>query len=498
MSRGHAFVEPAVRGEAQERIWDSFRRWGYLQANLDPLGVIDPAAMPELEISGPDAEAARRLYCGTIGVEFMHIPDRERAQWIQERMESEAPEVDRERILELLVKAEVFEQTIQSRYLGTKRFSLEGESALLPLLDAILNAASEYGAEKGMLAMSHRGRLNVMVNIVGRPAAEVFARFEDVDPRSILGGGDVKYHMGATGDFLAANGRKIEMHLVSNPSHLEAVDPVVMGRTRAKQKRRGEKGRELVLAITMHGDAAFAGQGVWAETLNMSELPGYNVGGSIHIVVNNLIGFTTAPRDSNSSRFCSDMAKRLPIPIFHVNAEDFEAVVRVGRIALDYRYTFGMPVVIDLVGYRRHGHSEVDDPTITQPLRYRKIEAHPPTWQIYAEKSGIDAAPIVQRVREELDAAQKEALELEKKPPMRRLPRYWNGYKGGRYDASLEVDTGVAAEELAAVGKALSSYPNGFHIHPKVEKLLEQRREMAQGKRPSIMEWPRRWRSARF
>ncbi len=204
---------------------------------------------------------------------------------------------------------------------------------------------------------------------------------------------------------------------------------------------------QQVLAITMHGDAAFAGQGVWAETLNMSELPGYNVGGSIHIVVNNLIGFTTAPRDSNSSRFCSDIAKRLPIPIFHVNAEDFEAVVRVGRMALDYRYTFGTPVVIDLVGYRRHGHSEVDDPTITQPLRYRKIEAHPPTWQIYTEKSGIDAAPIVQRVREQLDAAQKEALELEKAPPMRRLPRYWNGYKGGRYDASLEVDTGVAAEE---------------------------------------------------
>jgi 2-oxoglutarate dehydrogenase E1 component len=484
MSRGHAFVEPAVRGEAQERIWDSFRRWGYLQANLDPLGVVDPAAIPELEISGPDAEAARRLYCGTIGVEFMHIPDRESRAWIQERMESEAPEVDRERILELLVKAEIFEQTIQSRYLGTKRFSLEGESALLPLLDAILNAASDYGAEKGILAMSHRGRLNVMVNIVGRPAAEVFARFEDVDPRSILGGGDVKYHMGATGDFLAANGRKVEMHLVSNPSHLEAVDPVAMGRTRAKQQRRGEKGRELVLAITMHGDAAFAGQGVWAETLNMSELPGYNVGGSIHIVVNNLIGFTTAPRDSSSSRFCSDIAKRLPIPIFHVNAEDFEAVVRVGRMALDYRYTFGMPVVIDLVGYRRHGHSEVDDPTITQPLRYRKIEAHPPTWQIYTEKSGIDAAPIVQRVREQLDAAQKEALELEKAPPMRRLPRYWNGYKGGRYDASLEVATGVAAEELAAVGTALSSYPNGFHIHPKVEKLLQQRREMSQGKRP--------------
>ena len=204
MSREHAIVDSAVSGNEQERIWDSFRRWGYFQANLDPLGDFEPVAMPELEATGPEAEAARRFYCGTVGVEFMHIPDRERRLWIQERMESEAPEPDRARILELLVRAEIFEQTIQARYLGTKRFSLEGEAALLPLLDAILSAAAEQGAEKAMLAMSHRGRLNVMVHTVGRPAAEVFARFEDVDPRSILGGGDVKYHLGATGDFHAA------------------------------------------------------------------------------------------------------------------------------------------------------------------------------------------------------------------------------------------------------------------------------------------------------
>jgi len=484
MSRGHVVEETAVRGESQERIWDAFRRWGYLQADLDPLGDLAPVAMPELELSGPDAETARRFYCGTVGAEFMHIPERERRLWVQERMEAESSSVDGARILELLIKAEIFEQTIQSRYLGTKRFSLEGEAALLPLLDAILNAATEYGAEKGMVAMSHRGRLNVMVNIIGRPAAEVFARFEDVDPRSVLGGGDVKYHMGATGDFFAANGRKVEMHLVSNPSHLEAVDPVVIGRTRAKQMRRGEDGRRQVLAITMHGDAAFAGQGVWAETLNMAELPGYDVGGSVHIVVNNLIGFTTNPRETSSSRFSSDIAKRLPIPIFHVNAEDFEAVVRVGRMALDYRYAFGSPVVIDLIGYRRHGHSEVDDPTITQPLRYRKIEAHPRTWQIYGEKIGSNAEPIVQLVRADLEAAQKQAVELEKNPPMRRLPAYWNAFCGGRHDASLELDTGVAQPELAAVGKGLVSFPAGFHIHPKLKKLLEQRQEMVQGKRP--------------
>ena len=484
MSREHVIVEAAVSGNEQERIWDAFRRWGYLQASLDPLGDFEPVAMPELEVTGPEAEAARRFYCGSIGVEFMHIPDRERRLWIQERMESEAPEVDRARILELLVRAEIFEQTIQARYLGTKRFSLEGEAALLPMLDAILSAAAELGAEKAMLAMSHRGRLNVMVHTVGRSAAEVFARFEDVDPRSILGGGDVKYHLGATGEFHAANGATVEMHLVSNPSHLEAADPVVMGRTRAKQARRGVTGRQKVVAITMHGDAAFSGQGVWAETLNMAGLPGYDVGGAVNIIVNNLIGFTTAPSDSSTSRFSSDLAKRLPIPIFHVNAEDFEGVVRVGRMALEYRYAFGTPAIIDLVGYRRHGHSEVDDPTITQPLRYRKIEAHPPTFRIYAEKIGADAEPLVQKVREELDAAQKQALDLEKSPPMRRLPRYWNGYRGGRYDASLEVDTAVSQEELAALGVALTSAPIGFHVHPKIQKLLEQRMEMAEGKRP--------------
>ena len=233
----------------------------------------------------------------------------------------------------------------------------------------------------------------------------------------------------------------------------------------------------------MHGDAAFAGQGICAETLNMAGVEGFAVGGSVHIIVNNLIGFTTAPKDGGSSRYSSDLAKRLPIPIFHVNAEDPDAVVRVGRMALDYRYEFGTPVFVDLIGYRRHGHSEVDDPTITQPVRYRKIEAHPPMWQIYAEKIGAAPEPIVQRVREELDAAQKEAQEIEKSPPMRRLPRYWGGFQGGRYDASFEVETAVAAESLTNVGEGLVRYPDGFHIHAKVKKLLEQRLEMARGKR---------------
>ena len=492
MSRQQAVIESAAFTEAQARVWDAFRRWGYLQANLDPLGDLQPVELPELALSGPDAEAARKLYCGTIGVEFMHIPDPERRRWIEERIESQAPAstqtpdrtLDQRTILDRLVRAEIFEQVLQTRYLGTKRYSLEGEAALLPLLDAILNAASEHEAQQAILAMSHRGRLNVMVHIVGRPAAEVFARFEDVDPRSVLGGGDVKYHMGATGEFRAANGRSLGIHLVSNPSHLEAVDPVAIGRARAKQTRIGKSGSQAVVPIVMHGDAAFAGQGIWAETLNMAGVDGFSVGGSVHIIVNNLIGFTTVPRELHSSRFSSDLSKRLPIPVFHVNAEDPEAVSRVGRMALDYRDAFASPVVVDLIGYRKHGHSEVDDPTITQPLRYKKIQAHEPLWQSYAGKIGVDAAPIVERVRQELDAAQKEAEELEKNPPMRKMPAYWDAYRGGRYNASLEVDTGVPAAELTATGEALASYPNGFHIHPKVKKLLEQRLEMARGKRP--------------
>jgi 2-oxoglutarate dehydrogenase E1 component len=484
MSRQQAVVDASAAKEGQQQVWDAFRRWGYLQADLDPLGDLEPVAIPELDVDGSDAETARHVYCGTIGAEFMHIPDRERRLWIQERLESSAPAPDRARILERLVCADVFEQVLQTRYLGTKRYSLEGEASLLPLLDSILDAAAEEGAEQAVLAMSHRGRLNIMVHIVGRDAAEVFARFEDVDPRSVLGGGDVKYHIGATGHFRAANGNKIAIHLVSNPSHLEAVDPVAMGRARAKQTRLGKQGRQQVIPILMHGDAAFAGQGIWAESLNMAGVEGFTVGGTINILINNLIGFTTVPREAHSSRFSSDLAKRLPVPIFHVNSEDAEAVVRVGRIALEYRYKFGTPVVIDLIGYRKHGHSEVDDPTITQPLRYRKIEAHAEIWRTYAQKTGIDPEPVVRRVHHELDAAQKRALELEKNPPMRKLPEYWNRFRGGRYNASFETDTGVADRDLTVVGEALVQYPEGFHIHPKVKKLLEQRLEMARGKRP--------------
>ena len=474
-----------VDSEKLERVMDSFRRWGYLQADLDPIGHFAPLMHPDLDITGEEAAAARRIYCGSIGAEFMHIPDPEKRRWVQDRMGSElAAPVDRARVLDQLVRADVFEQTIHSRYIGTKRYSLEGNTALIPLLDEILNAAAENGAEQSVLAMSHRGRLNVIINIVKRPAAEIFAGFEDVDPRSVLGGGDVKYHIGATGVFTAANGAKLRMHMVSNPSHLEAVNPVAAGRARAKQTRIGRDGKAKVLPLVMHGDSAFAGQGITAETLNMSNLRGYNVGGTVHVIVNNLIGFTTNPCDAYSSRFSSDLAKRLPIPIFHVNGEDADAVVRVGRMALEYRYEFGTDVVVDLIGFRRHGHSEVDDPTITQPILYRKIKDHPLLYLSYASRTGMDPQPFVDKFQAELDTAQKTGKSMAKKPSMRQLPSYWAPYHGGPYNPADEVDTGLPAAELQRTTDGLTTYPADFHIHPKVQKLLEQRHEMGYGKRP--------------
>ena len=477
-------VLDAPNGE-RERVFDLFRRWGYLEADLDPLGFLRPVPQSDLPVDGELAQEARRVYCGTVGLEFMHITDPARRRWIQEHMEAAQPAVDQERALDLLIRAELFEQVLQQRYLGNKRFSLEGVTALIPLIDEILEAAGQQGVAELVMGMSHRGRLNVIVQVARRSPEEVFAGFEDIDPRSVLGSGDVKYHMGATGEYITRSGAKVHIHLVSNPSHLEAVDPVTIGRTRAKHDRIGEDGTKRYLPLLVHGDAAFAGQGITAETLNFADLPGYTVGGTIHIIANNLIGFTTVPRESHSSRFSAQLARRQSVPIFHVNGEDVDAVIRVGRIGLEYRYTFGTDVVVDLIGYRRHGHSEVDDPTITQPLLYKAIKEHPPLWEIYAEDIGIeDAQARVQKIRAEFEAAQKQAGSLTKKPTLRDLPTYWDNYKGGRYKAEYDVNTGLSAEELSELTRSLTTYPDDFHIHPKVKKLLEQRAEMGSGKRP--------------
>jgi len=469
----------------RERVFDLFRRWGYLDASLNPFGGPIAGGYPEIRIDGELAEEARRIYCGTIAAEFMHLPQTERREWMQQQMENARPQqVDRRWLAERLMQADLFEQILQTRYLGTKRYSGEGATALIPLLDTVLETGADNGANTAVMAMSHRGRLTVMNLTVGIPAENVFAGFEDVDPRSVLGGGDVKYHQGATGEYTTRNGKSLRMHLVSNPSHLEAVDPVALGRTRAKQTHSGTDGQKLVLPIIMHGDAAFAGQGIWAETLNFAGVKGFTVGGSIHIIVNNLIGFTTNPSELHTSRFSSDLAKRQPIPIFHVNAEDPEAVLRVAKMAVEYRYRFGSDVVIDLIGYRRHGHSEVDDPTITQPLLYKKINSHPPLFEIYARQHNIDLSSATASFRQQIDSAYDRAANMEKAPVLRILPKYWDKFVGGRYSPKYEVATAVPEDRLKQIAHGLVSYPESFHVHPKIKKLLEQREKMGTGKMP--------------
>jgi 2-oxoglutarate dehydrogenase E1 component len=500
---------------SREAVFDIFRRWGYLQASLDPLGqYLPPEPFPTPAPDGPDAEEARRYYCGPIGAEFMHIPSPERRAWIQERLEKDIPAdqapanglITQSRILTDLIRADLFEQVIQQRYLGTKRFSLEGLTVLTPFLDQLFTTAAENGVRRSVFAMSHRGRLNVMVNTVGRHSKEIFSKFEDVHPETTMGGGDVKYHMGATGDFTTANGKTIALHLASNPSHLEAADPVIMGRTRARQDRAEAGGNteatKQTLPMIIHGDAAFAGQGIWAETLNLATIEGFSVGGTIQVIVNNLLGFTANPEESNSSRFASDLAKRLPIPIFHVNAEDPEAVVRIAALAADYRNTFNSDVVIDLIGYRRHGHSEVDDPTVTQPRRYALIKEHPPLYKIYAQKLGTDISAEVTAIQNDLLEAQRAAAKADEKEEkaekaakksgglsnfvMKRLhslPDYWNNYTGGPRSPSDNPVTGLDATEISALTQKLTTAPEGFHVHPKVAKLMEQRAEMGNNKR---------------
>src|SRR5271167_294766 len=434
---GAAVIETSANNGAnpeRESVFNAFRQWGYLEGDLDPLGFLRPRPTPELQIESEYAREARTIYSSTIGVEINHIYAPERRRWIYEQMESpsqgfEVTEKAKKRTLDLLIRADVFEQVMQQRYLGSKRFSLEGVTALIPLVDELLDTGSRLGAIELVMGMSHRGRLNVIAHVARRPPGEIFAGFEDVNPRSVLGSGDVKYHMGATGEYTTRGGNKVHIHLVSNPSHLEAVDPVTVGRTRAKQDRTGEGGPEKYLPLLVHGDAAFAGQGILAETMNYADLPGYTVGGTIHVVVNNLLGFTTSYTEEHSTRFAACIARRQSIPIFHVNGEDVDAVVRVARIATEYRYKFGTDVVIDLIGYRRHGHSEVDDPTITQPLLYKEIKEHPPLWEIYADDIGAaDAQARVDAIKAEFEAAQKKAGSIKQKPTLRELPGYWEQY----------------------------------------------------------------------
>ncbi len=481
--------KPAAR-YLPDPLADAFRRWGYLQADIDPLGRLHPQVHPDVERAlehyGGDVERWRSLYTGRVGFEFMHMVDRERVDWLAGRIEEGPPELDGQWVLGRIMEAELFERFMHSRYVGSKRFSIDGVAGLIPLLDAVLDDSANRGAEFLYIAMSHRGRLNVMKNIVGVPGSDVFAGMEDVDPRSVLGQGDVKYHMGATGRYQTHSGRGIEVHLATNPSHLESVDAVVMGRTRARQERWGTDGRDKMLPITLHGDAAFAGQGITAEVLNFADLRDFTVGGTIRVIVNNLVGFTAKPRDLHSTRFASDAAKRQSIPIIHVNGEAPSALWWVGTLAAEYRYRFKSDVVIDMIGFRRYGHSEVEDPTTTQPVLYEKIKNHPMLWEVYGKRIGEDEKTLKARsdeVMAQLSEGQELGRSQSRRPTFWKLPEFWGRYHGGLHESTHDVDTGVDHARLIEIAERFTTAPDGFNVHPKVEKLMAQRREMVDGTR---------------
>ena len=528
---GHAEAPadaPAVSAAAAMRmarvfqIVAAYRTRGNLEAHLDPLSGdpppthtdLDPATFGfsqadlDVEVSNGGMygleraslrEILRRLratYTRSIGVEYMHITWPEKRRWLQERMESSLNETPLDRasqlwILDRLIAAEVFEKFIHMKYVGTKRFGLDGAETAIPLLDLVLERAGDQGVDEAVIGMAHRGRLNVLANIMDKQPNQIFAEFEDWDPESVLGGGDVKYHLGFSSDHTTRGGKTLHLSLSFNPSHLEAVDPVVVGRVRAKQRRRRDTKHERVLGVLLHGDAAFAGQGLVAEVLNLSDLTGFRTGGTVHIIINNQIGFTTSPTSARSTPYCTDVAKMVQVPIFHVNGEDPEAVAHVVALAMDYRKQFRTDVVIDMYCFRRWGHNEADEPSFTQPLMYKKINAHPSATEVYAQRL-IERGVLTQDEFERRIAAQHKELEEEherarqsqKRPQIESMQGSWVGYTGGADLDTPDLDTGVQRERLQAISAHLSKVPADFHPHPKIQRLLAQRGEMGQGKRP--------------
>ena len=510
----------AAGGDAQAqaavvRLIQGYRDLGHFLARLDPLG--EPRKIhPQLELSAfgldendldrtfhagnflglPQGKlreilaALKMTYCRTIGVEYLHIQDTGIRRWLQERMEPNLnqPQFSREkklRILRQLYYAELFERFLHTRYVGQKRFSLEGAETLIPLLEAVVERAPDAGVREMVLGMAHRGRLNVLANILRKPYEEIFAEFEEnYLPEWSDGDGDVKYHLGFSSDRRTPGGN-LHLSLTPNPSHLEAVDPVVEGRTRAKQARFGDRERTAGLPVLIHGDAAFAGQGLVAETLNLSALPGYTTGGTIHIIVNNQIGFTTAPADARSTVYCTDVAKMIQAPIFHVNGEDPEAAVYVAELALDFRQTFHRDVVVDMFCYRRHGHNEGDEPSFTQPLMYSKIRERPTLSEVFTEQlilSGdltvAEHEAMVEKFQDKLQGALEEARAGSNHASNGQDPGYTGQWQGlGPAYSFTPVQTGVAREVLEEVAGALAQVPEQFHVHPKIARLLEQRRE---------------------
>ena len=493
----------------------AYRIRGHLLANLDPLGIEPPKHHPELDpktygfsekdldrevfinyVLGLESATVREIldilratYCGTIGVEFMHIQDPGEKQWIQERIETIRNQThfsDRGKlaILERLTQAECFEKYLDRKFVGTKRFGLDGGESLVPALEQIIKRGGTLGVQEIVIGMSHRGRLNVLASVMAKPLQAIFSEFQGVSahPDDVQGSGDVKYHLGTSSDRVF-DGLSVHLSLTANPSHLEAVNTVVLGKVRAKQRQRRDEERDKVLGLILHGDAAFAGQGLVHETLALSDLRGYRTGGTIHFIINNQIGFTTAPRFSRSSPYCSDVAKSVAAPILHVNGDDPEAVVHCARIAIEYRQRFKRDVVVDMICYRRFGHNESDEPAFTQPLMYRKITEHPTTRVIYAGKlaregliSPSQAEDIVKAAYTRMDQAFEAATGF-KVNKADWLEGSWSGMSLAAADAR-RGKTGVPVDRLKEVGLALTRYPDNFHVNPKIVRQLEAKRKM--------------------
>lgn len=422
----------------------------------------------------------RNTYCRTVGIEYMHIQDPKQRKWLQERLEKPYTKPEREeqlRILRRLNSAEAFETFLQTKYVGQKRFSLEGGESLIPLLDATIDSAAEHRLDEAVIGMAHRGRLNVLANIVGKPYSRIFGEFEgNLDPKSMHGSGDVKYHLGAEGTFTGLDGETIKVSLAANPSHLETVDPVVEGIVRAKQDVLDQGGTTFpVLPIQIHGDAAFAGQGVVAETLNMSQLRGYRTGGTIHLVVNNQVGFTAAPASSRSSMYCTDVARMIEAPIFHVNGDDPEAVVRVARLAFEFRQAFHKDVVIDLICYRRRGHNEADNPSFTQPLMYDLIDKKRSVRKLYTEgligRGDItmeEAEQALQDFQGQLEKVFAEVREATTTPISAT-----NGKPVA--DFPVNIQTGISEEMVKRIAAAQVNLPEWLTVHPRLLPQLQRR-----------------------
>jgi len=527
-------VAPGSESEAEmmllqhrmDRLIRAYRERGHIQARIDPLGQsvryvpeLDPqyygfgdADMDKLvfcESLRAEGQLTlralisrlREIYCGSIGFQYLHIDDAKMRHWVQQRIEDQNywERISRKRQLRILTRltdAVVFEQFVRKKFVGAKSFSLEGGESLIPLLDLAIERASQHGVREIVLGMAHRGRLNVLANIIGKSPREIFREFEDRDPDLYRGGGDVKYHLGYSSDYRTEAGKKVHLSLCFNPSHLEFVNPVVLGRVRAKQDRARDTDGTQVMSLLIHGDAAFIGEGVVQETLNLSRLPGYRVGGTVHVLINNQIGFTTAASEGRSTMYSTSVAKMLPMPILHVNGEDPEAVAHCLQLAMDFRHTFKQDVIVDMYCYRRLGHNEGDEPSFTQPLLYAKIEQRKTVRDGYLEhllKLGEvtheEADQIAQKRQAVLEKNLGEARGSAKAVLPSSLEGIWKGYFGGpeSMDENPDPETGLPAEQLRALLEKLTTVPEDFDLHPKLERVVEQRRRMARGEQP--LDW---------